>query len=135
GPRVLEYNTRFGDPETQAFVRRLKSDLLPILIAAADGKLGEIEAAEWDERVCVGVVAAAEGYPGVVRTGDPIDGLEAAEQVPEVVVFHGSTQRTARGDVVTAGGRVLCVTAMGQDLEEARSRAYEAYDRIHWQGK
>ncbi|MCY2961802.1 MAG: phosphoribosylamine--glycine ligase [Planctomycetota bacterium] len=135
GPRVLEFNTRFGDPETQAFVRRLKSDLLPVLIAAADGKLGETEAVEWDERVCVGVVAAAEGYPGVVRTGDPIDGLEAAEQVPEVVVFHAATQRTPKGDIVTAGGRVLCITAMGKDIDEARQRAYEAYDRVQWQGK
>jgi len=135
GPRVLEYNTRFGDPETQAFVRRLKSDLLPILIATADGKLTDIPGVEWDERVCVGVVAAAEGYPGTVRKGDPIDGLVAAEEIPEVVIFHAGTQRTAKGDIVTAGGRVLCITAMGKDLEEARQRAYEAYDRIHWQGK
>ncbi|MBL8862360.1 MAG: phosphoribosylamine--glycine ligase [Planctomycetes bacterium] len=135
GPRVLEFNTRFGDPETQAFVRRLKSDLLPILMATADGKLGDIDGVEWDERVCVGVVAAAEGYPGTVRKGDPIDGLAAAEAVEEVVVFQAGTQRTPRGDLVTAGGRVLCITAMGQDLAQARARAYEAYDRIHWQGK
>jgi len=135
GPRVLEYNARFGDPETQAFVRRLKSDLLPILIAAADAKLSEIEPPDWDERTCVGVVAAAEGYPGTVRRGDPIDGLVAAEEVPEVVVFHAGTARNPKGDIVTAGGRVLCVTAMGKDLEEARGRAYEAYDKIRWQGK
>jgi phosphoribosylamine--glycine ligase len=135
GPRVLEYNARFGDPETQAFVRRLKSDLLPILVAAADGKLSEIEPPEWDERYCVGVVAAAEGYPGPVRRGDPIDGLAEAEAVPDVVVFHAGTARSPKGDVVTAGGRVLCITAMGKDLEEARARAYEAYDRIRWQGK
>jgi phosphoribosylamine--glycine ligase len=135
GPRVLEFNARFGDPECQAVVRRIASDLLPILLACADGKLESIEPPEWDPRVCVGVVAAAEGYPGPVRKGDPIDGLLAAEEVPEVVVFHGGTAFSREGEVVTAGGRVLCITALGADLDEARARAYEAYDRIRWQGK
>ncbi len=135
GPRVLEYNARFGDPECQAIVRRLKSDLLPILIACAEGKLASIEPPDWDERVCVGVVAAADGYPGDVRKGDPIDGLDEAEAIEEVVVFHGGTALDRQGDVVTSGGRVLCITALGKDVEEARARAYAAYDRVQWHGK
>lgn len=135
GPRVLEFNARFGDPETQAIVRRLKSDLLPILLATAEGKLESIEPPEWDERICVGVVAAAEGYPATVRKGDIIRGLEEANAVEDVVVFHAGTAKTLRGDTVTAGGRVLCVTAMGTDLEQARARAYEAYERIQYEGK
>ena len=135
GPRVLEFNARFGDPETQALMRRLKSDLLPILIATADGKLDTIETPEWDERVCVGVVCAAEGYPGKVRRGAVIKGLEEAGAVPDVVVFHAGTARSLRGDVVTAGGRVLCVTALGATLEEARAKAYEACDKLQYEGK
>lgn len=135
GPKVLEFNTRFGDPECQALMRRLKSDLLPILMACADQKLASIVEPEWDPRVCIGVVAAAEGYPGPVRKNDPIDGFEAAAAVPEVVVFHASTARSVRGDVVTAGGRVLCVTALADDVTTARERAYQAFDSIHYDGK
>ena len=135
GPRVLEYNVRFGDPECQALVRRLKSDLLPILLAAAKGDLASVEPPEWDERVCVGVVAAAEGYPGTVRKGDPIEGLEEAAQVEEVVVFHAGTSSQPGGRVATSGGRVLCVTALGKDLSEARERAYRAYDKLRYAGK
>lgn len=135
GPRVLEFNARFGDPETQAVVRRMKSDLLPILIATAEGKLESIEPPEWDERVCVGVIAAAEGYPASVRKGDVVRGLEEANAIEDVVVFHAGTSRSPRGEVLTAGGRVLCITAMGADMEQARARAYEAYDRIAYDGK
>ena len=136
GPRVLEYNCRFGDPETQACLRRMKSDLLPYLLATARGKLSELEAPEWDARTCVGVVAASEGYPGTYRKGDPIRGLEAAASEPEVVVFHAGTRASKSGSgVVTDGGRVLCITALGEDVAQARQRAYSVYERIQWDGK
>jgi len=139
GPRVIEYNVRFGDPECQALMRRLKSDIVPILLATARGKLEDIETPEWDERACVGVVAAAEGYPQSPRKGDRVTGLEAAHAVEDVVVFHGGTKlkRTLDGEeeVLTNGGRVLTVTAMGTDTEAARTSAYEAYDRITFAGK
>ena len=134
GPRVVEYNVRFGDPECQALVRRLKSDLVPILIAAADGCLADVEPPEWDRRPVVGVVAAAEGYPGSYRKGSPISGLDEAAEVPGVEVFHAGTSERA-GDVVTSGGRVLCITALGETMDEARDRAYEAFDAIQWDGK
>ncbi len=135
GPKVLEFNARFGDPECQALVRRLKGDLLAILLATAKGELASIEAPDWDPRVCVGVVAAAEGYPSHPRKGDPISGLESAGDVEDAVVFHAGTARQKDGELVTAGGRVLCVTALGSALDEARERAYAAYDRIAFQGK
>jgi phosphoribosylamine---glycine ligase len=139
GPRVLEYNCRFGDPEAQACLRRMKSDLVPYLVATARGKLEELEAPEWDARTCVGVVAASEGYPGKYRMGDVIDGLDSAASVSEVVVFHAGTRlqdaRSGERQVVTAGGRVLCVTSLGEDMQLARQRAYQACDRIRWDGK
>ncbi len=134
GPRVLEYNCRFGDPEVQAIVRRLSGDLLPFLESTARGELAKLEGPAWDARTCVGVVAASEGYPGSYRRGDLIDGLDEAESDPDVVVFHAGTKQRAEG-VVTDGGRVLCVTAMGDGMEAARAKAYEAFDRIRWQGK
>ncbi len=134
GPRVIEYNVRFGDPECQALMRRLKGDLLAILLATAEGRLADVDLPTWDPRSVVGVVAAAEGYPGAVRKGDAIHGLEAAEEVAETVVFHAGTRQEG-GEVLTAGGRVLCVTSLGENLEEARERAYQAYDRIEWAGK
>lgn len=135
GPKVLEYNVRFGDPECQALMRRLKSDLLPILLATAKGELSKIEAPEWDERVCVGVVAAAEGYPGAVRKGDVIEGTQAADQVEEAVVFHAGTERARNGDLLTSGGRVFCVSALGSTVPEARERAYRAYEALQFTGK
>lgn len=139
GPRVIEYNVRFGDPECQALMRRLKSDLVPILLATADAKLSEIETPEWESQTCIGVVAAADGYPTSPRKGDRIDGLEAAGRVDSAVVFHAGTKltRTLDGDeeIVTSGGRVLTVTAMAKDAEEARRRAYESYDKISFAGK
>ena len=139
GPRVLEYNCRFGDPEVQACLRRMKSDLVPYLQATARGELDTLEAPEWDERTCVGVVAASEGYPGAYRKSDVIDGLEAAARVEEVVVFHAGTRLGRASDgsrrVETASGRVLCVTALGEDMATARERAYRAYGAIRWDGK
>lgn len=134
GPRVLEFNCRFGDPETQAMVRRLSSDIVPYLEACARGELAEAQAPEWDPRACVGVVAAAEGYPGSYRKGDPIRGLDAADALDDVVVFHAGA-REEGGGVVTHGGRVLCVTALGEELEAAREAAYAGYDKISWSGK
>jgi phosphoribosylamine--glycine ligase len=134
GPRVLEYNVRFGDPECQALMRRMKSDLVPYLLATAEGRLDEMEAPEWDPRTCVGVVAAAGGYPGDYAKGDPIDGLEAANRVEDVVVFHSGTKASGP-DVLTNGGRVLCVTALGDDIDLARRQAYRAFDELNWNGK
>lgn len=134
GPRVLEFNCRFGDPETQAIVRRFQGDLVPYLLAAAGGELESLEAPEWSPQHCVGVVAASEGYPGPYEKGHRIAGLEEAEEEPGVVVFHAGT-RLDRGAVRTDGGRVLCVTAMGATREEARASAYRAFDRIQWPGK
>lgn len=139
GPRVIEYNVRFGDPECQALVRRLKSDIVPILLATADGTLDSIETPEWENQTCIGVVAAAEGYPANPRKGDRIDGLEAAGRVDSAVVFHAGTKRnrTLNGneEIVTSGGRVLTVTAMAKDAEDARRLAYESYDKIKYAGK
>ncbi len=135
GPKVLEFNARFGDPEVQALVRRLKGDLLPILKAAARGELASVEPPDWDPRVCVGVVAAAEGYPAKPRLGDPISGLEEAARVPDAVVFHAGTARHRNGDLVTSSGRVFCVTALGSAIGEARERAYAAFDQIAFEGK
>ncbi len=128
GPRVLEFNVRFGDPETQPLVLRLKSDLLEALHLCAEGRLEEARI-EWDERPAVCVVLASGGYPGKYRTGFPIEGLEEAGKVPGVVVFHAGTRREGP-HVVTAGGRVLGVTATGEDMEEARERVYEAIGKI-----
>ena len=134
GPRVVEYNVRFGDPETQALVRRWKSDIVPVLLACAKGELESVEPPEWDGRPCVGVVAAAGGYPDDYRKGDVITGIRQAEEVENVVVFQAGTAEK-NGNVVTAGGRVLCVTAMGADVETARASAYEGYDSIRFDDK
>ncbi|MBA2432195.1 MAG: phosphoribosylamine--glycine ligase [Chthoniobacterales bacterium] len=132
GPRVLEFNCRFGDPETQAILPRLKSDLLDLLEATIDGRLQEVQP-EWDERVAVTVVMASGGYPGKYETGKPISGLEAAAALPDVQIFQAGT-RHGNGEVVTAGGRVLAVTALGDEVEEARRRAYEAVALISFEG-
>lgn len=134
GPRVLEFNVRFGDPEAQAVVRRFQDDLLPYLAATARGTLAEMDPPEWDPRFVVGVVGASDGYPDAYRKGDAITGTLAADEGEEVVTFHAGT--SGGGDeLFTAGGRVLCVTALGEDIEAARERAYEAFDRIEWSGK
>jgi phosphoribosylamine--glycine ligase len=132
GPRVLEFNCRFGDPETQALMPRLKSDLLPLLEATIDGKIDRC-AIEWDRRAAVTVVLASVGYPGKYESGKSISGLDEAAKLEGVQIFHAGTKRDG-SDVKTAGGRVLAVTALGSTLESARARAYEAVSRIDFEG-
>ena len=132
GPRVLEFNARLGDPETQPVLMRLTSDIVPALLATAKGDLSRT-ALEFDRRAAVGVVLAAEGYPGKVASGDAIAGLDAP--LPEgVQVFHAGTATDAQGRVVTSGGRVLTVCALGDGLDEAARRAYEAIRGISFRG-
>jgi phosphoribosylamine--glycine ligase len=131
GVRVLEFNCRFGDPETQALLPRMKSDLLPLLEATIDGNVSK-HAIEWDTRAAVTVVLASGGYPGKYETGKTISGLDDAAKLEDVQIFHAGTKR-ANGEVKTAGGRVLAVTALGSSLEAARARAYEAVSRIHFE--
>jgi phosphoribosylamine---glycine ligase len=132
GPRVLEFNCRFGDPETQALMPRLKSDLLPMLEATIDGRIDNC-AIQWDERRSVTVVLASGGYPGKYETGKTISGLDAAAKLPDVQIFHAGTRR-ANNEIVTSGGRVLAVTALGSTIDEARGRAYEAVGIIQFEG-
>jgi len=132
GPQVLEFNARFGDPETQAILLRLESDLVDALEACVNGRLAETEL-RWSPGASACVVASSAGYPGSYKTGFPITGLDAAAQVPGVQIFHsGSSQ--AVGQLLTAGGRVLAVTAAAPSLEEALGRAYEAMAKIHFDG-
>jgi phosphoribosylamine--glycine ligase len=132
GPKVLEFNCRFGDPETQVVLPRLVANLPELLLACVEGNLSHYRVS-WTDEACVGVVLASAGYPGPVQTGLPITGLEDAAALPAVQVFHAGT--IARdGRVVTAGGRVLTVTALGRDHDEARSRAYEACSLINFDG-
>ncbi len=132
GPKVLEFNCRFGDPEAQAILPRLQSDLVEAVEAVLDGRLDEIEL-RWDPRPAVCVVMAAGGYPGHYEKGKVITGLAEASALADVTVFHAGTERVGE-HVVTAGGRVLAVTALGRTLSAARDRAYEAVDRIHFEG-
>ncbi|MFM7116558.1 MAG: phosphoribosylamine--glycine ligase [Planctomycetota bacterium] len=133
GPKVLEYNVRFGDPECQAILMRLRSDLLPILDLTVDGKLNELQDLDWDPRPSVCVVMAAEGYPNDYRKGDEIRGLDAADALPDTKVFHAGTKLS--GDkVLTTGGRVLGVTALGDNLPTAKLNAYKAVQAIRWTG-
>jgi phosphoribosylamine--glycine ligase len=130
-PKVLEYNCRFGDPETQPILLRLKSDLVPLVLAALAGRLDQVEA-QWDERTALGVVMAAGGYPGAYRKGDVIHGLPDTAAA-DVKVFHAGTA-LRNGEVVTTGGRVLCVTALGSRVADAQRRAYAALNAINWRG-
>jgi phosphoribosylamine--glycine ligase len=132
GPKVLEFNCRFGDPETQPLMMRLKSDLLEVMLAVAEGHLDRITL-EWDPRPALCVVATSKGYPGKYPTGLPISGLADASLMPDVKVFHGGT-RTDDTRTVTDGGRVLSVTALGDTILDARRRAYEAMSKIHFDG-
>ena len=134
GPRVIEFNARFGDPETQVVLARLRTPLAGVLRAATTGHLDLIEPLRWSDEAAVTVVVAAEGYPGAPRTGDVIEGLADAEAVEGAYVLHASTAEAVDGSVVSAGGRVLSVTATGTDLAEARSRAYEAVGRLTLKG-
>lgn len=133
GPKVLEFNCRFGDPETQSLMRRMKSDLLDLIDGTIDGKLAAVTP-EWDDRAAVCIVLASGGYPGLIEKGKVISGIEEASSDPDVVVFHAGTA-TKDGKVVTNGGRVLGVTALGSTLEEALFKAYAAADKITFDGK
>jgi phosphoribosylamine--glycine ligase len=129
-PRTVEFNCRLGDPETQPIMMRLKSDLLDVLTHAAHGTLDQVELV-WDRRVALGVVMAASGYPQQPRLGDAITGLPA--EAPDAMVFHAGTARRG-GEVVTSGGRVLCVTALGDSVKQAQQRAHEVLGGIHFDG-
>ena len=133
GPMVLEFNCRFGDPETQVLMRRLQSDLLDLIEATIDGTLPSVQPA-WDNRAAVCVVLASGGYPGPIEKGKVISGLDEASADPDVVVFHAGTA-SKDGQAVTNGGRVLGITALGPTPEEARAKAYAAADKIRFQGK
>jgi phosphoribosylamine--glycine ligase len=132
GPRVLEFNVRFGDPETQPILMRLRSDLLEVFLAVCDGRLDEVTL-QWDPRPSVCVVMASGGYPGDYDKGKKITGLEDAEKLRDVVVFHAGT-KNQNGEVVTSGGRVLGVTALGENIKDAKVRAYEAVAKVKFDG-
>jgi phosphoribosylamine--glycine ligase len=132
GPKVLEFNCRFGDPETQAVVPRLRSSPAELLLACAEGRLAG-HAPAWSDEACVGVVLASSGYPGATRTGVAIEGLADAASSAGARVFHSGTA-AGEGRVWTAGGRVLTVSALGGDVREARRLAYEAVGRIRFEG-
>ncbi len=132
GPKVLEFNARFGDPETQVVLPRLRTDLVDIFIAVVDNKLDQMQV-QWSEEACVGVVMASAGYPGSYQTGFPISGLNEVDR--DVMVFHAGTKEgPAPGEVVTSGGRVLTVVATGKDLTEAREKVYNNIARIRFEG-
>ena len=133
GARVLEFNCRFGDPETQAILPRMKSDLLQLLEATIDGRLEKMKI-EWDERVAVTVVMASGGYPEKYETGKIINGLDEVARMSDVQIFHAGT-RKVNSDIVTSGGRVLAVTALGATRTEARQRAYDAVAKINFDGR
>ncbi len=133
GPKVLEYNVRFGDPECQPLLMRLQTDLLDVLEAAVEEELDEIGPLRWDPRPAVCVVMASEGYPGSYTTGHPIRGLDEAAKLPDVKVFHAGT-KLAGDRIVTAGGRVLNVTALGENIAAAKLHAYTAVKCIRWDG-
>ncbi|MEM1410345.1 MAG: phosphoribosylamine--glycine ligase [Pseudomonadota bacterium] len=132
GPKLVEFNCRFGDPECQLIMRRLSSDIVPALMAAAKGTLGECEPQAWRDETGVLITYAADGYPGGYEKGTLIEGLEEAEANEGALVFHAGTSRLTDGRLTASGGRVLSVTALGADREEARRRAYKAAEKIHW---
>ena len=134
GPRVIEFNARFGDPETQVVLARLQTPLGGLLRAAATGALDGVGALHWSDQHAVTVVVASHNYPGTPRTGDPVTGLEEASDVPSVYVLHAGTARSDDGTLVSAGGRVLSVVALGDSLTQARERVYEAVDQIELEG-
>ena len=131
GAKLIEFNVRFGDPECQVLLCRLKSDLLPALVAACEGELGNFDL-RWYDRAAVGVVMAARGYPEAPERGSAIRGLAEAAALPDVTVFHAGTSVDADGTVRAAGGRVLTVCGTGQDLRQARERAYACVDALVW---
>jgi phosphoribosylamine---glycine ligase len=132
GPKVLEFNCRFGDPETQPLMMRLQTDLVDVIIAMSEGKLDQVELT-WDKRPALCVVATSKGYPGEYPSGVPITGIEEADAMPDVKVFHSGTKMDGK-TLVTDGGRVLGVTALGNTYMDARRRAYAALQKIHFDG-
>lgn len=135
GPKVLEFNVRFGDPECQCLLPRLNGDLLELLWATAAGKLSEVSDIEWDSRASCCIVLASPGYPEKPRVGHVIEGLDVAAKQPDVTIFHAGTARNKQGELVTAGGRVLSVVGLGATLAEAREKALAACDLIRFEGK
>lgn len=134
GPKVLEFNARFGDPETQVILPRLKNDLVEVMLACAEGRLDEVELA-WRDEWAVAVVLTSAGYPGSYEKGKVITGIEDAEAMEDVTVYHAGTAVREDGELVTSGGRVLAVTALGDTFEAARDLAYEACEKIDFEGK
>lgn len=134
GPKVLEYNARFGDPECQPLLMRLQTDLLELMELTIDERLHQIDMLKWDPRPAVCVVMASEGYPGSYRKKDVISGLDDAAKLENVKVFHAGTLRDADGNIFTNGGRVLGVTALGDTIQDAKNTAYQAVGKIHWEG-
>jgi phosphoribosylamine--glycine ligase len=132
GPKLIEYNARFGDPETQVLMLRLMSDLLPALIASRDGQLKNFDL-RWYPDAALTVVMAAKGYPGAYERGSIIEGLDDAAKVEGVEIFHAGTKSDG-GRIVASGGRVLNVSALGRTVSEAQARAYQAVDKIGWAG-
>ena len=132
GPKVLEFNCRFGDPETQPLMMRLNSDLLEVMLAVAEGRLDQVEL-KWDPRPALCVVAASGGYPGPHRTGLQVTGISDADAMPDVKVFQGGTRAEGK-TILTDGGRVLSVTALGKTIADAKKRAYDALTKIHFEG-
>ena len=134
-PYLLEYNVRFGDPECQALMMRLRGDVLETLLACAEGRLSSVRGhVTWSDKTALCVVMAAKGYPGSYKKGTVIKGLGAADQSEDVTVFHAGTAKDDSGDIINEGGRTLGVTALGKSIAEAQSRAYEAVDKINWPG-
>jgi len=137
GPKALEFNVRFGDPETQVVLPRMTSDLLEVMLAASEGKLSRIKRVGWDSESCVCVVCSSKGYPGKYESGKEISGLQEAAGTKDVVVFHAGTKSLnsgGRARIVTSGGRVLGVTGKGKTISEAISRTYQATEKIHFEG-
>ena len=133
GPYVLEYNCRFGDPETQAILPRLKSDILPFFLEIADGRFPQ-KPLEWDDQYSLNVVMTSPGYPGTYPQGAPITGIELVKVREDIFIFHAGTSLNERGTLATAGGRVLSVTALGATLKAAQEKAYQAVYQIHFEG-
>jgi phosphoribosylamine--glycine ligase len=133
GPKALEFNVRFGDPETEAILPRLKSDLVEVMMATSEGNLLKIKGLSWDDRVCVSVVCAAGGYPGNYAKDKEISGLEEVEKLEDVIVFHAGTKKVGN-KILTNGGRVLVVTGLGVTIQEAIAKTYATVEKIKFEG-
>ncbi len=133
GPKTLEFNVRFGDPETEAILPRLKSDLVEVMLATCEGKLSKIKTLEWDNRACVCVVCASGGYPGNYAKDKEINGLDKIAKTEDVVIFHAGTKKV--GDkILTNGGRVLAVTGLGTTIKDAINKTYAAVNKVNFEG-